>query len=492
MHKYEAAVLGVLKDGKSLTLDQLAERSGLKRDALLWAIESLSPQGLIKVTKAETESAELSEEAKGYAKNSLPEQALLDRLGKGTIKIAALKDEREMIGLQWLKRKGYAVIKDGVLELAPAGAKALGAGVPEDRILKELAADPGAFRKVSSGNKNSVEELVKRGLILVKKTSAVESLAITKEGMSAAAAGREEGDVIDALDKSMIARGTWQGRRFKKYDVNVPVEAADAGRLHPLRGLINEIKDIYTDLGFREMSGPIIEPAFWSFDSLFVPQDHPARTVMDTFYLSNPANLSVDKAEMRKVKKAHEKAYHEKWSEAVASQSILRTHGTSVSARYLSQITNELTANKNAYQLPVKLFGISRVFRNENIDFKHLENFYQMDGIIIGHRLTLSNLFDMLIRVYDSLGLKVRFVPAYFPFVEPGVEIQAEKDGKTLELGGAGMIRREIVGAQRRKLTVLAWGCGIERILLLRDKSLAGIPELYNNSVGWARKRPLV
>ncbi len=490
MHRYELAVLKVLKDGKPLSFEQLLKSSGLKLDEALWAIGNLEQQHMINVEKDSIGELSLSEEGRSYANSSLPEQSLLTRLGKGTIKAASLKSDAERIGLQWLKRKGYADIKNGVLELTGAGAAALGNGVPEDKALKALSAKEGSHIDGGSLGENE-KNLLQRGLIIIKSATKITEIMITKEGKNALSAPASEGE-LDALNRSIIVGKLWEGKTFKRYDVSVPIEPAGFGEMHPLRSLISRIKDTYLSMGFREMSGPIIEPAFWSFDSLFVQQDHPARAVMDTFYLSNPADIAVDTPEIKKVKKAHEKAYHEKWSEKVASQAILRTHGTSVSARYLSRIVKELTQGDAQYELPIKLFGIGRVFRNENVDFKHLENFYQMDGLIIGNNLTLSNLFDVLIKVYDSLGLKVRLVPAYFPFVEPGVEIRALMNGKELEMGGAGMIRKEIVGTSRKKLSVLAWGCGIERILLLRDNEIRGLPEMYNSNIGWARKRRLV
>ena len=96
-----------------------------------------------------------------------------------------------------------------------------------------------------------------------------------------------------------------------------------------------------------------------------------------------------------------------------------------------------------------------------------------------------------MISVYKPLGLELKFKPAYFPFVEPGVEFYAysEKTDELIEMGGAGIIRREITGVPRKNITVLAWGSGLERILLLRDPSIKGVTELYNSGVGWLRSR---
>jgi phenylalanyl-tRNA synthetase alpha chain len=290
----------------------------------------------------------------------------------------------------------------------------------------------------------------------------------------------------------MIASGSWTGRKFKRYDIGVRVEEQTPAMKHPLKRLIDQMKDAYVSMGYREVSGPAVESSFWVFDSLFVPQDHPARDAQDTFYASNLESAKFGNApHVRIVKAAHLKGWHAKWSEEVAGRMVLRTHTTSVSSRHIYDIIHDMARNPGGYSLPIKLFSIGRVFRNEAVDYKHLADFYQHDGIVIGRDLTLSNLFDELTKIYDFLGIKIKFRPSYFPFVEPGVEFLAryEKNGEWIELGGAGVIREEITGVSRSKLSVLAWGPGLDRTLLIKDRSISSISELYNNGVGWLRSR---
>ena len=120
----------------------------------------------------------------------------------------------------------------------------------------------------------------------------------------------------------------------------------------------------------------------------------------------------------------------------------------------------------------------------------YLADFYQSDGIIVGDKLTLANLFDVLSKLFGQMGFKVRFMPTYFPFVEPGVEIQAyykERD-EWLEIGGAGILRHEIIRAAGKKTTALAWGIGVDRIALMRNSKIKSVAELYNNGIGWIRR----
>ena len=195
--------------------------------------------------------------------------------------------------------------------------------------------------------------------------------------------------------------------------------------------------------------------------------------------------------EIKTVKEAHMKGWHSIWDEEVAGRMLLRTHTTSVSSRHIYGIINEIRQNPEKFALPIKLFSVGRVFRNESVDYKHLADFYQHDGIVIGKGLTLSNLFDELIKIYNFLGIKIKFKPSYFPFVEPGTEFLAyyEKNDEWIEIGGAGVIREEITGVKRDKLSVLAWGPGLDRSLLIKDPSISSISELYNGGIGWLRNR---
>ncbi|VVB76761.1 Phenylalanine--tRNA ligase alpha subunit [uncultured archaeon] len=181
-------------------------------------------------------------------------------------------------------------------------------------------------------------------------------------------------------------------------------------------------------------------------------------------------------------------AWHANWSEEFAMQAVPRTQTTSVTGRHVHQILSNIEKGLGSYELPIKLFTIGRTFRNENIDYKHLADFYQSDGIIIGNGLTMANLFDTLIKLYAGIGLKIRFKPSYYPFVEPGVTVEIQRGNEWLESAGAGILRREITGIARKKITVLAWGLGVERLLLVKDKNIGNIADLYGASAGWMRK----
>lgn len=494
MHRYESAVLNSLKHGSSVTLEELLNSTKLKRDELLWALENLSARNSIEVKKQEAESVELSEEGKTYASSKLPEEVLIEAAKKGGIRVSVLTKKEDQIGLQWAKKKDLITITAGIMELTPGGRAAISKGVDEGNALRAISKDPEKYFELIEKDKDAVLNLLKRNLIAIKKKNEIRSIAITNKGIKeiAGETGTEE---IDALNKNIITTKSWKNKEFKQYDVTLNVEREPIAIRHPLRKTINEIRTAYANLGFQEVSGPIIEPAFWVFDALFSPQDHPTREMQDTFFLSNPEAIKLkEDSTLERIREAHITSWGGEWNIETAEKATLRTHTTSVSARKVDEYVKDLNSGKNGKKLPLKLFSVGRVFRNENIDYKHLTDFYHADGIIIGNNLTMANLFDVLISIYKPFGMELKFKPAYFPFVEPGVEIYAyyERTKEWVEMGGAGILRREVTGVPRKNMTVLAWGLGVERLTLLKDPDIKSIAELYSNGIGWLRNRKMI
>ena len=488
MHRHELSVLSALKETKRLSLSELLSRTKLGKDEANWAIANLVAMKFVTVKKEGTYELTISKEGEGYAQRELPEVSLLKKIGAKGIGLDLLRSKEDQIGFSWAKRKRLVEISGKALKLTEEGKKVLGAGLETDTVLKALHKDESAFEKYKGSE--AVKELEQRKLLEVKSRESTSEVEITQQGVLALAKERQEEESIDSLDRGIIANRSWAGKKFKPYNVDAPVEPAEAATRHSVRRIINELKDAYVSLGFTEVSGPIIEPAFWVFDYLFVPQDHPARDVQDTFFLSRPRELLVqDKKLVRRIREEHEKAWHGEWSEQFASRAILRTHTTSVTGRYINSTISGMLENKRGFEPPIKLFSAGRVFRNENLDYKHLADFYMTDGIIIGKNLTLAHLFDVLTRIYSSVGVKIRFKPAYFPFVEPGVEVHVQQHGEWLELGGAGIIRKEVTGVERKAISVLAWGLGVERIALVKDSSIDSIVSLFNSSAGSLRAK---
>ena len=169
-------------------------------------------------------------------------------------------------------------------------------------------------------------------------------------------------------------------------------------------------------MGFTEIDGDYVESAFWNMDALFIPQDHPARELQDTFYLSEPASFVINEKEiMESVKEIHEnggntgsKGWGTKWSKENAQQALLRTHTTVGTIRYLAENPKP----------PARVFSVGRVFRREALDSTHLPEFTQVEGIIVEPDANFGMLIGVLKEFYRRMGFNdVRVRPAYFPKV---------------------------------------------------------------------------
>ncbi len=262
------------------------------------------------------------------------------------------------------------------------------------------------------------------------------------------------------------------------FDVTVKTASASLGKNHIITQLRNRIAGIFTSMGFEEMEGGMVESAFWNFDALFQPQDHPARELADTFYLQGSDPLPKNEVVAR-VRDVHEKGWKYSWQDSAAMQRVLRTHTTAVSARTL--------ASHYGKDVEKKYFAIGRVFRNEATDYKHLAEFHQVEGIIVSKNGNFRELLGTLKTFYARLGFdQIRFRPSFFPYTEPSLEIEVYFKPKKqwMELGGAGIFRPEVCKALWGNYPVLAWGLSLERpLMMLLD--LDDIRTFYKNDLAF-------
>lgn len=212
------------------------------------------------------------------------------------------------------------------------------------------------------------------------------------------------------------------------------------GHAHPLSEAISRITEIFTNMGFSYAEGPIIESEWYNFDALNVPRDHPARDAQDTFFVKGK------------------------------KETVLRTHTSPVQVRYLETHTP-----------PVRVIVPGRAYRNEATDATHEAQFYQVEGLVIDKKgvVTLAHLKGTLERFFSEFygsDIPVRFRPGYFPFVEPGVEVDMyikKKDGseRWLEVMGAGMVHPKVLlsaGVDPEIYQGFAFGAGIERLVAVK------------------------
>ena len=381
MHEYELKLLSsLIKAGSKPNMAELEKLSGLKQDALLWAAENLSQAGAVKIARETGSEVELTEEGKSYL-SEFPEEALVRDIHKsGNVPLSQVKNK---IGLIWAKKnKWISIGKTGSMELTKEG---IAFTEKQQQYPLRQALNAASEGKLLPGPESSILE--KRGLITVKEKKAILGISITASGKKLLQ-DSDSGEKIGQLTKEIIQSSKWERVPFKPYDVAASTERIYPARIHPVSEFMDIMRNIFVGMGFKETSGPVIETAFWAFDTLFSPQDHPTREMQDTFFLSNPKTIDVgDVALLSRVKKMHEEGWKEPWQKALAEQAILRQHTTSVSARNMQRFAD---LPESSY--PLKLFSIGKVFRNESIDYKHLAELYMCDGIIIGNNLNMANL----------------------------------------------------------------------------------------------------
>jgi phenylalanyl-tRNA synthetase alpha chain len=341
-------------------------------------------------------------------------------------------------------------------------------------------------------------DLVRRGVLQSRTTKSLTASA-TPQGEVVAASLLTGGvagegpaggpEPLDRLTPELLASGRWKGRAMRPIDVEAKAPRFFPGRRHPVRDFIREVREAYISMGFTELRGDSVHPAFWNFDALFIPQDHPGREMQDTFYLEGVSDRRLArKGVVSNVASTHEsgwktgsKGWGYTWRIEEARRLVLRTHNTVLTVRALSETKGE----------EARVFAVSKVYRNESLDYKHLAEFYQMDGIIVGKGLNVRHLMGFLKEFYKKLGMKdVKLWPTYFPYTEPSLEVvgysQAAKSW--IELSGSGVFRPEVTIPLGVRVPVLAWGPGIERLMLMRF-GLDDMRALYGNDLSWLRSR---
>ena len=312
---------------------------------------------------------------------------------------------------------------------------------------------------------------------------------LTPEGQAVSSDELQETVVITDLTPELLQGDAWKTAEFRAFDVSLEAATPRTGRSHPMQALIERIRAIFLEMGFSELVDDYVQSAGWNMDALFIPQDHPAREMQDTFYLDQPSTIDLDEGVMQAWKAIHEHGgetgstgWGGSYSTDVSKRPLLRTHTTVNTIQYLAEHPTEAC----------RVFSVDRVFRKEAIDRTHLPEFHQIEGIIMEEGANLQMLVTTLKTFYAKMGYpEVRVRPAYFPYTEPSLEIEVKWRGKWLELGGAGIFRPEVTEPLGITSPVLAWGMGLERLAML-VLGLDDIRQLYISDLEWLRNQPIL
>ena len=491
------ALIFIMKRGGSLGFDELAAGGGFQspeeaRNAVSW----LSQKGLLEISDRHSILYSLSPEGERYARSGLPERRMLaQELGRPVSE--PLTDDEKKLAAIWLKKKGFADIsKDretGALRvtLTDVGRHF---GQRTDSTLDEVILMTLLVSETPADelNPEALAMLKSRKGVLKSRDVIVErKVTLTKSGTAAAEKGLEiDSDEVSQLTPEHIQSGKWRGIRLRKYHVDSYAPAIHGGRRHPLRELMDEVRTVFVEMGFTEIEYDYIQPCFWNMDALFIPQDHPARDIQDTFYLKKPARIEIgDKALAEKIKAVHENGggtgsdgWGYKWSMEEAERTVLRTHTTVNTIRYLSEHPDP----------PVKVFSVGRIFRNEATDATHLTEPHQIEGIVMEEGASLGTLIGTLKEFYKRMGFPdVSVSTSYYPYTEPSMEVIVKFRGRILEMGGCGIFRPEVTAPFGVKHPVLAWGLGLERLAMIKW-GMKDIRDTISNDLGFLRERKII
>jgi phenylalanyl-tRNA synthetase alpha chain len=496
LHFLERKVLPTLKSKSELK--DIVKISKLQEIEVMRALQWLENKEVLTIDKQEKKVVNLDSNGLKYQKEGFPERKFLEVLTEDFQSLSEIAkksklDKEELnacIGI--LKRKvAIDVKKEKELEvkLGSQANKILKEGTFEEKFLeKEFPVDLDSIQDI---DKLAFDELKKRKNFLKIEDEKKLTIVLTELGEQLV---KEDlsGEFINRLTPGMLKTGSWKDKSFRAYDVEINVPKVYPGKKHFVNQAVEYAKQVWIDMGFKEMTGDMVTTSFWCFDALFVPQDHPAREMQDTFFLGG----KVEKGQLpnekilEKVKNTHEnggitgsKGWQYKWSNDITQTNVLRTHTTVLSAKTLSKLKKE--------DLPAKFFALGKNFRNEALDWKHLFEFNQTEGIVIDKNANFRHLLGYLKEFFKKMGFpKARFRPAYFPYTEPSVEIDVFHPIKKewVELGGAGMFRPEVViPLLGENIPVLAWGPGFDR-LILDNYNITDIRDLYKNDLKQLRE----
>ncbi|MCK9595780.1 phenylalanine--tRNA ligase subunit alpha [Candidatus Pacearchaeota archaeon] len=477
---------------KEKDIDKIVRNSKLDKTSVLRALEYLENKKIITLAKERKKIIEVGINGALYKQKGLPERRLLHLLNEKRIlkledaqKQSSLSDEEFKASIGALKKKALVELNNGKISLT-GRTEEISKKSLEELFLELL---PVEYDSLTPEQLYALKSLEKRkNIILIKDEEKIE-INITPLGDDILKSDKKIGELIEAITPKILEKeSAWKGKKFRRYDVTSQLPSINGGKRHFVNQAIDYARKVWTDMGFKEMNGNVIQSSFWNFDALFTAQDHPVREMQDTFFINKKKELP-DKKLVKMIKESHEKGvdgskgWQYDWNEEDAKRAVLRTHTTCLSAHRLAELDKK--------NIPAKFFAIGKCFRNETVDWSHGFEFNQTEGIVVGKELNFRNLLGYLQEFFKKMGFeKIRFRPSYFPYTEPSVEIDVWHPEKKIwfELGGAGIFRPEVtVPLLGEKMTVLAWGPGFDR-MIMDYYNIKDLREMYKNDLTKLRK----
>ncbi len=446
---------------------EVARRAGLADDQVRGSLQRLRSKHLAVVQEEQERSWRLTPRGEAARAQGLPERRLAEQIAqRGSV----APDELASLGLEGPERSAAigtlrrrSLLEDGVpLRLRP--------GVQPSQV---AADEEAALRTVQEGGPveaaEVLEGLERRGLLRVERRSR-KRWSASEEGrrLELAAAGVEP---IGSMTSALLASGGWKGRPFRPYDVRAPVPFVRGARPNRYLAWLDQFEEVLIGLGLEEAEGPLLETEFWNNDVLFMPQDHPARSVHDALAVVGLEGQLPAAELLARVAAAHEgqplpgeaaplsPGWGVPYDVAVARRPVLRSQTTAVSARFLAR----------APRPPFRMYSLDRNFRREKLDAQHHLEFWQSEGIVGAPGMTVRHLVGLFRELAEAIGIReLKIRPSYFPFTEPSIEgyVRHPRLG-WMEVFPGGLFRPEVLRPLGVDVPVLAWGVGITRLAMV-------------------------
>ncbi|MDP3918593.1 MAG: phenylalanine--tRNA ligase subunit alpha [Nanoarchaeota archaeon] len=487
LHPLERRVVPFLKD--KITLTELSKASGLQEVETVRAIQWLENKKVLEIDLDIQEIIVLGKNGKIVLEKGLPERQLLQILKKKPHSMQDIDLEKGELNIAIGELKKRSAITMGrEITITDQGKKLLDKEFLEEKFLKSL---PKNLDSLKDEEKLIYSKLKKRKELIQTEVEKTKTLLLTPIGKELIKE-KIDIDLIETLTPNMIKDKSWKKKEFRSYDVKINVPQIYGGKRQPYMEFLNKIKAKLVQLGFQEMTGPLIETEFFNFDALFQPQDHPARTWTDTYHLKKPiyGKLPNDIL-VNRVKQSHEDGgqtsstgWGYKWDAQIAAQLMPRAHTTALSARTMGK----------GVKIPCKHFAIGKCYRPDVLDATHLIEFNQMEGFVADDSINFKTLLGILkqFAIEVAGAEEVKFFPDYYPFTEPSVQMSAKHPQLGwVELGGAGIFRPEVTAPMGIDVPVMAWGLGIDRLAMFK-LGIKDIRYLFSQDLKWLREPRMI
>lgn len=458
----ERALLAALRASEvPCSEETLPEATGLSDETVRGSLQRLRSKRLAVVLEEHLARVRLTPRGEETLVGGLPERRLLEALRAGQADDAKLSESERSAAIGILRRR----------MLLEAGAP-FRLSAEASRRGSELLPEELAMRAIAHGNEppdaSVVTALARRGLVRTERITR-RQWQPSDEGrvFPLSGAGQEK---VGPLTRELLTSGHWRNATFRPYDVRADVPYVAGARPHPYAAWLDEFAEILVGLGFEEAEGPLLETEFWNGDVLFMPQDHPARSIHDVLHVDDVKGHPPESALLERVAAAHEgrpippdaqplsQGWSDRYDRALAARPVLRSQTTAVSARYLSHQPSA----------PFRMFSIGRNFRYEALDARHHIEFGQCEGVLGQEGISVRHLVGIFTELAEAIGIReLKFRPSYFPFTEPSVEgyVRHPRLG-WMEVFPGGLFRPEVLRPLGITVPVAAWGIGITRLAM--------------------------